>query len=87
MWGGVAVIKKNSTASPYREPHRTDGVFGRRRRRMSVNQIVSQISVTTFELVKHTYEEWQGLELHRERPNELCHNFPISLYDNESHRE
>ncbi|GBP28507.1 hypothetical protein EVAR_22970_1 [Eumeta japonica] len=42
----------HSFASLYHEPHGTDVVFGRRRRRTSHTQIVSQIRVTTFEFVK-----------------------------------
>ncbi|GBP42018.1 hypothetical protein EVAR_95017_1 [Eumeta japonica] len=38
--------------SPYHEPRSTDIVFGRPRRRTSFTQIVSQINVTTYELVK-----------------------------------
>ncbi|GBP14960.1 hypothetical protein EVAR_6612_1 [Eumeta japonica] len=41
----------DSFVSLYHEPHSTD-VFSRRRRRTTLTQIVSQISGTTFELVK-----------------------------------
>ncbi|GBP25806.1 hypothetical protein EVAR_94826_1 [Eumeta japonica] len=48
--------------SLYHGPRSTDVVFGRPRRRTSLTQIVSQISATTFELVKIPFDcEWRLL--------------------------
>ncbi|GBP35275.1 Zinc finger BED domain-containing protein 5 [Eumeta japonica] len=42
------------------EPHSTNLVFGRHRRRTPLTQIVSQISATTFELVKPVINSGKG---------------------------
>ncbi|GBP09360.1 hypothetical protein EVAR_5786_1 [Eumeta japonica] len=44
----------------YHEQYSTDVVFGRRCRRMSLTQIVCQISVTRFELVKPVTNNGKG---------------------------
>ncbi|GBP45104.1 hypothetical protein EVAR_33209_1 [Eumeta japonica] len=55
-WFGLVRAKESRlTKQIYRstsEPHSTDIVFGRRRTRTSLAQIVSQISAITFEIVK-----------------------------------
>ncbi|GBP50508.1 hypothetical protein EVAR_25205_1 [Eumeta japonica] len=58
---------------PYRrEPHSTGVVVGRRRRRTSFTQTVSEISVTTFELVKPVIGSGQGWSfIMKGQPNSL----------------
>ncbi|GBP29950.1 hypothetical protein EVAR_18430_1 [Eumeta japonica] len=54
---------------------RTDEVFGRRRRRTSLMQIVSQINATTFELVEpviNSDKRWSFIV--RGQPNAIAHN-------------
>ncbi|GBP84628.1 hypothetical protein EVAR_65553_1 [Eumeta japonica] len=50
----------HSFVSLYRESHSTDVLFGRRRRKNSLTEIVSQISVITFELVKPVINSSNG---------------------------
>ncbi|GBP16974.1 hypothetical protein EVAR_101989_1 [Eumeta japonica] len=56
----IDLLVGHSFVSLYHEPLSTDVVFGRRRKRTSLSQIVSQISATTFELVNSVINSGKG---------------------------
>ncbi|GBP09868.1 hypothetical protein EVAR_92422_1 [Eumeta japonica] len=61
MQYGPALSKDEQYAtSLYYEPHSTEVVFGRRRRRTFFTQIIGQISGITFELVKSIVSSVKG---------------------------
>ncbi|GBP39258.1 hypothetical protein EVAR_22664_1 [Eumeta japonica] len=63
------VASRSLFVSLYHEPHSANAVFGRRRRRTSLAQIISKIIATAFKLVKPVYKLCQDTTLKNARPD------------------